>query len=235
MYTRDSLRAEIARIYRKDPQFIWTKAADDATAAAKKGSLSADQVAAIGEQQKSTTLDQLTDYCWTAYDKARRATGIQVIGRIADLNQTLKAKVANLVPGDTLFTSTAHGNILQMDKWCVVVNDCWVLGGVQRAATFVLMSTPNWKNAWDPSIGGFVVTVREMLGLREFGYHQTSGRSLGPGSQGVATYVCRDTAKAEAADLESYQLAVALRESRGAIAAVNVINTLGDDKAFLTM
>jgi hypothetical protein len=73
----------------------------------------------------------------------------------------------------------------------------------------------------------------ERPGLR--GARRLRGAWLGPGSQGVATYTCSDVAKAEAADLEGYHLAVALRESRGAKAAVSVINTIGNDKAFLRM
>ena len=228
MYTRDVLRAEIAKIYaNEDREFIWAQAADDAAKGARALGQSAEQVAAAAKAKKSTTLDGLVEYCWTAYDKARAATGPQVIGRIKDLHQVIQTKVANILKGQTLLDQDTHGNILRMDKWCVVLNDCWVLGGIHRAATFHLMSgLTTWTNTWDSSIGGFVVTVREMIALQEFGYKQQVGISLGPGSQAFATFVCGNAAMAEAADLESYQLAVALKESRGVRGAVGVMNAM---------
>ena len=228
MYTRDSLRAEIAKIYaHHDRQFIWTQSADVAFKSALSGGQSQQQAGAAAAAKKSTTIDELLEYCWTAYDKARTATGPQVIGRIKDLHQSIQTKVANILKGQTLLDESTHGNVLRMDKWCVVLNDCWVLGGIHRAATFYLMSgLTTWTNTWDSSIGGFVVTVREMIGLQEFGYEQQRGASLGPGSEAVATFVCRNPAMAEAADLEAYHLAVALKESRGPRGAVDVMNDM---------
>jgi hypothetical protein len=228
MYTRDRLKMEIAKIYaHEDRQFIWAQSADDAFKSARAAGQSPGQAAAAAAQKKSTMLDELVDYCWVAYHKAQTATGPQVIGRIKDLHETLQAKIANILPKQTLFDESTRGNVLRLDKWCVVANDCWLLGGIHRAATFHLMSgLTTWTNTWDSGIGGFVVTVREMLGLQEFGYEPERGTSLGAGSPVVTTFVCRYPALADAADLESYQLAVALKESRGVMGAVSVMNSM---------
>lgn len=202
MYTQQSLRAELARIYRNPSDgFMWE---------AKPSA-------------GGVTFDDIAAYCWRAYSKARSAAGVQVIGRIADIHQSIQAKIANIMQGQTLFDTGTSGNVLKMDKWCLVMNDCWLLGGVHREADFVLMSTESWQNLWNPQIASFVVTAREMIGLNEFGYVRRAGTSLGPGSEGAATYVCTNGAKARCADLEDYHLAVALRESRGPIGAAELV------------
>jgi hypothetical protein len=198
MYTEESLREELAKIYRNPADgFMW-------------------------EQTKSAgiTLDDIARYCWTAYSKARTASGPQVIGRITDLHETLQKKMANIVKGKTLLDEGTEGNILKMDKWCLVLNDCWLLGGIHRGAPFHLMSMPTWRNVWAPDYNGFVVTARELIGLKIFGYE----REVGPGVRNqVAGYVSRNSASALASCLEDYQLEVALRESRGPIGATDLI------------
>lgn len=200
MYTRQSLRSELEKIYR-DPSagFMWEKT------------------------KTATSIDDIDRYCWTAYEKAFTAIGPQVIGRVADIHYTIREKVSHILAGQTLLDRSTKGNVLDMDKWCLVMNDCWLLGGVHRFAQFVLMSHPKWNNVWNAEITGFVVTARELVGLRQFGYQPEAGTTLGPGSTGTATYVCRDRAKAKAADLEDYHLAVALRESRGPIGAADLV------------
>ena len=201
MYTLESMRGELARIYRQQDGFIW----------APEG------------ESKDATLDEIVRYCWTGYEKALTAKGPQVIGRISDIHMSLQVKIANITKGQTLHDSSTHGNILKMDRWCLVMNDCWLLGGVHRRATFELMSQPTWQNVWNPTVGGFIVTIREVIGLEHFGYVREAGRSLGPGSQAAASYTCRNPSAAMVADLEAYHLAVALRESRGPMGAVEFI------------
>jgi hypothetical protein len=202
MYSRESLRGEIEQIYRNPSDgFMWE--------AVKLG--------------RPPTLDEIFTYCWTAYEKALHAGGPQVIGRISDIHQTIQVKISNILAGQTLQDSSTHGNVLKMNKWCLVTNDCWVLGGVHRLAEFVSMSRPTWQNSWNPEFKCFVVTAREIIGLQTFGYSRGPGAKLGPGSQGTASYVCKNHAAAMGADLEAYHLAVALRESRGAIGAADLI------------
>jgi hypothetical protein len=45
----------------------------------------------------------------------------------------------------------------------------------------------------------------------------------GPGSQAGATYICRDPNTARGADPEDYHCAVALRETRGALGAADLV------------
>jgi hypothetical protein len=202
VYTRQSLRNELAKIYRNASDgFMWEE---------KRSS-------------KTTALDDIERYCWTAYSKARSAAGPQVIGRIPDIHQSIQAKIAGIFGRQTLLNAGTRGNVLRMDKWCLVMNDCWLLGGVHRVASFALMSRATWQNVWNPEIRSFVVTARELIGLNEFGYAKEPGRILGPGSQAVATYVCADPIRARSADLEDYHLSVALRESRGALGAAELV------------
>lgn len=202
MYTQQSLRAELAKIYRNPSDgFMWEE----------------------NPRPDGVTLDDIAEYCWSAYWKARTATGVQVIGRIADIHKSIQEKIANIMQGQTLLDEGTSGNVLKMDKWCLVMNDCWLLGGVHRNASFALMSGAVWQNVWNPQIGGFVVTAREVIGLNEFGYVRQTGTAFGPGSLAMATYECKDLNAAHEADLESYHLAVALKESRGPLGAVDLI------------
>src|SRR5262245_39744458 len=166
------------------------------------------------------TIGDVVRYCWVAYDKARTASGPQVIGRITDLHETLQRKAANILKGQTLFDEGTRGNVLRMNKWCLVLNDCWLVGGVHRQAPFQLMSMPKWQNVWAPDYQGFVVTARELIGLKVFGYE----REVGPGARGqYAGYACRNDGTALAASLEDYHLEVALRESRGPLGATDLM------------
>jgi hypothetical protein len=118
------------------------------------------------------TAEDVADYCWCAYDKARKAGGDQVIGRVTHLKGAgLYKQVADLAgKQDTLFTKGAQGNLLQMDKWARVINDSWILGGVHRGAKFRLTSPRSLENLWNFAAGYASVTAREILGLLHFGY-----------------------------------------------------------------
>jgi len=205
LYTEQSLGAEIALIYR-DP--------------AKSGFMDFEKA----EVKAGTTLPLIQKYCWTVYSKAYKASGPQVIGRLGDLHRSLREKISNIMEGQTLLDDPTQGNILKVDRWSLTVNDCWILGGIHRRADFSLMSGYTWKNVWNPDINGFVVTARELIGLQTFGYKAGKGASLGPGSQAITTYASGDEGLALASDLEDYHLAVALLESRGPMAAVDLIN-----------
>lgn len=198
MYTEASLRAELALIYRNpDEKFQWE-----------------------AKESGPVTLDDVVRYCWVAYDKARHASGPQVIGRSWDLHGSLRKEIANLVKDSTLHDAGTRGNILQMDKWSLVMNDCWLLGGIHRQATFQVMSMPTWQNVWSPSLNSFVVTARELIGLRIAGYE----RQIGPAQRHQdAVYVPRNEAAAMAACLEDYHLEVALRETRGPLGATDLV------------
>ena len=70
-----------------------------------------------------------------------------MIGRVADING-FKAKVAAI--------GITRRDLLEMDKWTPVVNDCWVLGGVHRRAAFRLESPRALDNLWEGARGDLV-------------------------------------------------------------------------------
>lgn len=155
---------------------------------------------------------QLHGYCYTVYSKAFEATGPQAIGRLADLTD-FKQQVCNIdtSKGETLRLAGTHGSALEMDKWAPVLNDAWILGGVHRLADFVLHSPRSFENLWENSSYrvGMVVTARELAGLVAFGYVRTTV----PGAE--VRYVCKDSGKAQAADLLNYDVVIRDADRRG--------------------
>ncbi|MEM9500644.1 MAG: hypothetical protein AAF941_02240 [Pseudomonadota bacterium] len=130
---------------------------------------------------------ELTAYCYSCYEKAKNASGAQVIGRERDLKAAgLYEKVAEIVdtPGagakGSLFDNAAQGNLLLMNKWATVMNDAWLLGGIHRGADFRLASPQSLANLWNNPGGYLIVTGREILGLTAFGYrlHQDQNSPL---------------------------------------------------------
>jgi hypothetical protein len=141
---------------------------------------------------------EIADYCWCAYEKAFRASGDEVIGRVNHLNAAgLYEKVSDIVGKKTLFTQDTQGNLLRMDKWARVVNDSWILGGVHREAKFRLTSPRVMENLWNYAIGAPVVTGREILGLLHFGYEL---QQIGPWQ----IFVLADRSRTTAATLIEY-------------------------------
>lgn len=156
---------------------------------------------------KNNELNDLTEYCWLAYSKAFFSRGDQLMGRTPDLWIERYLAQANIDRGkkDTLWESHTRGNIQLLDKWAPVVNDAWVLGGVHRYADYVLVSGMTVGNLWSfaekfeankPQRGFHVVTGRELLGLREFGYTFSKA--------GQVKLVCSDRDKAAGATLRAY-------------------------------
>lgn len=132
---------------------------------------------------------ELWRYCWGIYHLTSTDTGHQVLGREWDTDsfspstghekwarvngkwtEVVRRAGVNLDPG-------ARGNALKMDKWHPIMNDCWLLGGVHRLATFRLVSMRHAGNIWNFGGGRMVVTARELLGLRRFGYAPEHGPS----------------------------------------------------------
>lgn len=124
-----------------------------------------------GADSRVAFLEELSEYCWCAYEKAFHSAGDLVIGRVQHLNTAdLYNKVSEIIGQETLFDGKAKGNLLKMDKWACVVNDSWILGGIHRRAKFRLASSLVLENLWNSSGGYLVVTAREILGLLHFGY-----------------------------------------------------------------
>ncbi len=122
--------------------------------------------------------DEVAQYCWCAYEKSFRGSGDQVLGRVNHLSAAgLYEKVSEIVGEQTLFASGTKGNLLKMDKWARVVNDSWILGGIDRGANFRLVSPRVMENLWNFNSGMPIVTAREILGLLHFGYQM---QQIGP-------------------------------------------------------
>jgi hypothetical protein len=127
---------------------------------------------------KQDASEDITNYCWCAYEKSVRGNGDQVIGRVNHLSAAgLYEKVSEILDKQTLFADSARGNLLKMDKWSTVVNDSWILGGIHRYANFRLASPRVVENLWNYEKGFPVVTARELLGLLHFGYRM---QQIGP-------------------------------------------------------
>lgn len=167
--------------------------------------------------------EEITNYCWCAYEKTLNGKGDQVIGRVNHLNAAgLYEKVSEILGSQTLFADQAKGNLLKMDKWSTVVNDSWILGGVHRCANFRLASPRVVENLWNYEKGFPVVTARELLGLLHFGYRL---QQVGPWQVVVA----HDRNRAATASLVEYDQLMA---DQGTI--VNVIKLVDKTKLKFT-
>jgi hypothetical protein len=156
-------------------------------------------------------LNDLLEYCWLVYSKAKSATGAQLIGRQGDL--WVAAQLAKVGIYDTakqtLWDSYSKGNIQVMDKWSPTVNDCWVLGGIHRRADFELVSVRTLQNLWDFKHEFHVVTAREILGTLHFGYKLDKNST-------PLRFVCEDSAAAHGATIEAYDAYMNEMKAKGA-------------------
>ncbi|WP_445374814.1 hypothetical protein ACSLVK_01565 [Photorhabdus tasmaniensis] len=155
----------------------------------------------LNQRRKKNHLNDLAEYCWLVYRKALLSTGPMLIGRANDLWQDKYLTPLGLGKGinENLWNQNAQGNMLVVDKWSGVINDCWVLGGIHRYADFHLMSTAAPANLWNHEDGYHVVTAREILGLLNFGYkREKRGRQV--------IYTCKNYSSADRAGLIPYNI-----------------------------
>lgn len=113
---------------------------------------------------------------WAVYNNAKNADGQRLIAGVLD----------DLKDAHGVYDKTSvmrSGNILQVHgtTWSILLNDCWIMGGIHGGATFELASYAEQKNLFnlshtdkDPDDYAFRVTGREILGLLHFGYSQSS-------------------------------------------------------------
>jgi hypothetical protein len=160
--------------------------------------------------RRQNFLNDLLEYCWLAYSKSRNAPGAMLIGRTGDLwvAQHLQRSGISVKDRQTLWDPHTMGNILVLDKWAPVINDCWVLGGMHRCADFELVSVRSLQNLWDYDKGFHIVTAREILGLLNFGY------SVKQQPKGVKL-VCTDPGKARASTIQAYDKFMKGKETTG--------------------
>lgn len=136
-----------------------------------------DYMSDIGLQGKLDE-SEFIEHCWVAYQKSYLSKGDMAIGRGNHLIWAdLYNKVGNMSDAQHLNTDNKrHGNVLKMDRWSLILNDCWILGGIHRNATFRVVSKIEPKQLLNPNTKQLTVTAREMLGLDHFGYqYQQAG------------------------------------------------------------
>ena len=95
-----------------------------------------------------------------------------------------------------------------------------MLGGVHRLAEFELISPQAPGNLWDVKAGFHVVTARELLGLRQFGYQgiqQANGHVL---------FRCTNPTTAQTATLKAYTTLMAGAENLGANSVTGLIQEI---------
>ncbi|HXH86691.1 MAG TPA: hypothetical protein VNI35_07675 [Nitrospira sp.] len=173
-------------------------------------------------RRRYNLLNDLTEYCWTVYQKALHASGRQLIGRTGDLwvTQFLSKVNINVKQKQTLWDPWTTGNIQAMDKWAPVINDCWVIGGVHRCADFELVSKEAPGNLWDHTAGFHIVTGRELLGLRLFGYERVE-------RSGMVIFSCsRNPVRAKTATLEAYRNMMKQMQTKGADSITGLIREM---------
>jgi len=137
--------------------------------------------------------------------------GITIVGRLAR-----RADDGTWVPADESFPSNDEimrenlriidedagdsGSILSADRWSLLSNDAWLLGGIHARTEFHFASPLRWTNLWDAAGGRMTITARELTGIVAFGY--TIRRPV-PQLEAVAQ--CVDDQKAKAATLPAYK------------------------------
>ncbi|MBJ6133374.1 hypothetical protein JAU75_11055 [Ochrobactrum sp. Q0168] len=147
---------------------------------------------------RKNIVNDLTEYCWQVYQKARYASGPAEIGRVSDLwveQNFIKYNIIN--KEDTLWHPDVMGNILKIDKWACIVNDSWVLGGIHRHADFKLSSNLTPDNLWNHKNKYHIVLAREIMGLLEFGYEMVETKNH-------TEFICKNYQNADRSDLPSY-------------------------------
>ncbi len=208
MYSEDQFIGHIAKIY-LDPSVGF-------------------MVDTTGQKKENTSLHDIVHYCYHAYYMAATASGPQVIGRAEEEDlKKAREELGKMTGDDTLHTPGAQGNVLSLDKWALLVNDCWLMGGIHRRATFELVSPLIPNNFWntqnpDPRQQHLTVMAREVIGLFTFDY---AVEPTQPGKD-QTNYRFIPPASTISADLEDYHLNAALFESKGLSIAGDLIGAI---------
>ncbi len=171
------------------------------------GSLQQDKIdAAFRIYRNASAGTRLSDFDGNPVD-----FGITIVGRLA-----LRADDGTWVSANESFPSIDEimrenlkvmdedsddsGSILSADRWSLLANDAWVLGGIHARTEFHFASPLRWENLWDARGNRMTVTAREVIGIMAFGY-----RIIRPVPQLEAVAQCIDPIKAAAASLPAYK------------------------------
>jgi hypothetical protein len=135
---------------------------------------------------------------WTVYSKCYAEKDDMIMGRLSD---TAKHYVKYGLDADGIFNLTAgqHISVQKLKNWTTVINDCWLLGAVNACKTFHLVSPVKniEDNVYNFKSNMFVVTGRELTGLRLFGYKPSI-------VNGKTSFVCSNKDRAANATFQEY-------------------------------
>lgn len=135
---------------------------------------------------------------WQVYSKSLAEKDDMIMGRLED---TAKYYVKYGLDVDGVFNLTAgqHISVQKLSSWTTVINDCWLMGAVHACKKFILVSSVKdvETNVYNYSNKMFVVTGRELTGLRIFGYAPSI-------VDGKVSFICKNKEKAMNATFQEY-------------------------------
>lgn len=143
------------------------------------------------------------EIAWSIYQAAQKThLKLLVLGRLV-ANSSEEASGIDDAMRANLMKMNEHlsgGSIMYSDKWSLLVNDAFLLGGIHSHTEFHLASSRKKSNiccAMGEFKGQLTVTGREVVALMEFGY---TARKLPLGE----VFVCTDRKVAARADFSTY-------------------------------
>ena len=172
------------------------------------------------------------------------AFGVTIVGRLALKVESRNEKGEEeytWLPADESFPSTDQilkenlktlseesadqiGAILDAERWSLLANDAWLLGGIHAKTEFHFASPLGWDNLWDRELERMTVTGREVLGIMTHGY-----QIIRPNPKLEAIATCVNIETAMTASLLTYKEQV--QRHRTYDAMVKVVKTLPSDVA----
>ena len=97
---------------------------------------------------------------WKWYKSTNQGNDAMVIGRLEDTGK---------------FKGKNGFNVLDSNRWSPGVNKSWVQGGIDRGASFKLVSAQTTNNLWDAKRGAPTVFADELNQLKKAGYVKKGG------------------------------------------------------------
>ncbi|MEM1180011.1 MAG: hypothetical protein AAGM22_16845 [Acidobacteriota bacterium] len=152
------------------------------------------------------------EVAWEVYRAAANTDhNMLLLGRWVGQADEANPGIDGLVQGnfhimDEVFTG---GAVMNSNRWTILVNDAWVLGGIHAHTPFYLASPRTLANLYQDDANRLTVTGRELVGLRAFGY-QVNPSDLG--EVAVCQNVDGGHQRALAADASFEAYAVAVQE-----------------------
>jgi hypothetical protein len=125
------------------------------------------------KQLDSTFAGNAPNVYWEWYSMARGQKEI-ILGRGQDIRSLVK---------EYGYAQAGGSILLGAQTWDILVNDCWILGGVHSHAVFYLKTVLSQDTVYSAADKGrtdptriLYVTTREIAGLNLFGYSMTDSK-----------------------------------------------------------